>query len=131
MLYLASQSPRRRALLARLGLPFAVIDLDVPEVRHGGESPRAYVLRVATDKACAGLARVADDPSAVLVAADTEVVLDDRVFGKPADAADAVAMLGALAGRTHAVLSAVVVASAARTAHVVSCTAVTFAALTQ
>ena len=129
MLHLASQSPRRRELLARLGIDFAIVDLDVPEVRAAGESPAAYVLRVAMDKARAGLLRLAHDRDAVLLAADTEVVLDDRVFGKPADAADAVAMLCQLSGRTHAVLSAVVVASAGRVEHVVSRTAVTFAAL--
>lgn len=129
MLYLASQSPRRRELLGRLGLEFTVVDLDVPETRAAGESPQAYVLRVATDKARAGLARVAHDRDAILIAADTEVVLDDRVFGKPVDAVDAEAMLGVLSGRTHAVLSAVVVVSAVREAHVVSRTQVTFATL--
>ncbi|HRN59695.1 MAG TPA: Maf family protein, partial [Chiayiivirga sp.] len=93
MLYLASRSPRRHQLLEQLGHRFRSLDVDVPEVRAPDESPRDYVLRVALDKARAGLARCADDPVAVVLGADTEVVLDGRVFGKPADAADAAAML--------------------------------------
>ncbi len=112
MLYLASQSPRRRALLEQVDVAFEVVDVDVPEVRGAHESPRAYVERVARMKARAGLAIVAQhDPGAVVLAADTEVVLNGRVFGKPRDAADAAAMLRALAGRTHTVVSVVCCAS--------------------
>lgn len=108
MLYLASQSPRRRELLARLGVTFEIVDVEVPEVRIAPESPREYVERVARDKAAAGLRIVAArDPAAVVLGADTEVVLDGRVFGKPRDGGDAAAMLRALSGRTHAVISAV------------------------
>ena len=105
MLYLASQSPRRRQLLEQIGVAFQVIDVEVPEVRGADESPRHYVSRVARDKALAGLAAVAD-PHAVVLGSDTEVVLDDEVFGKPQDAAAAAAMLRRLSGRTHAVISA-------------------------
>ncbi|RCS31088.1 septum formation inhibitor Maf [Rhodanobacter denitrificans] len=107
MLHLASQSPRRRQLLEQLGVDFAVLDVDVPEQRAPGESPRDYVSRVARDKARAGLAALAHAGDALVLGADTEVVLDDEVFGKPRDAADAVAMLRRLSGRTHAVISAV------------------------
>ncbi|KRG78733.1 septum formation inhibitor Maf, partial [Stenotrophomonas acidaminiphila] len=62
MLYLASRSPRRNELLARLDIPFRALDLDVPEIRGADESPLAYVRRVALDKARAGLARVAAEP---------------------------------------------------------------------
>ncbi len=80
----------------------------MPEVRAAGESATDYVQRVAADKARAGLASVlATDPEAVVLGSDTEVVLDGRVFGKPVDAADAAAMLRALAGRTHQVMTAV------------------------
>jgi nucleoside triphosphate pyrophosphatase len=106
MLYLASQSPRRRQLLEQIGVAFQVIDVAVPELRGAGESPRHYVSRVARDKALAGLAAAAD-PRAIVLGSDTEVVLDDEVFGKPADAADAAAMLRRLSGRTHEVISAV------------------------
>jgi len=113
MLYLASRSPRRSELLARLGRPFQSLDLDVPEVRLAGESPREYVLRVATDKARAGLLAVAaTDPRAQVLGSDTEVVLGERVFGKPTDADDAAAMLRALSGRIHQVMTAVVLVDA-------------------
>lgn len=106
MLYLASRSPRRTQLLARLDRPFRALDLDVPEVRAAGETAQDYVRRVAIDKARAGLAVVAGDPDAVVLGADTEVVLDGEVFGKPVDAADAAAMLRRLSGRTHQVMTA-------------------------
>ena len=112
MLHLASQSPRRRELLARLGCAFTVLDAEVPEERAPGEPPEAYVRRVARDKALAGFARVRGEPQARVIGADTEVVLGDDVFGKPADAADAAAMLRRLSGRTHQVLSAVSLVSA-------------------
>lgn len=116
MLHLASQSPRRRDLLTRLGLPFGRVDVDVPEVRDAAESAADYVLRVAADKARAGFAALADD-DAVVLGADTEVVLDGEVFGKPRDAADAAAMLRRLSGRTHQVISAVVLVGAGRQVH--------------
>lgn len=111
MLYLASRSPRRSQLLAQLGHPFQTLALEVPEVRAVDESPHDYVRRVATDKAQAGLRQVqANDPAARVLGSDTEVVVDDRVFGKPADGEDAARMLRALSGRRHQVLTAVVVA---------------------
>jgi septum formation protein len=130
MLYLASQSPRRRELLARLGVRFDVLDVDVPEVRSPGESPRAYVERVARAKAEAGLRAVLErDPGARVLGADTEVVLDDRVFGKPADADAATAMLRDLSGRTHAVVS-IVCCAAPMDTHCAACeSSVTFASL--
>jgi len=107
MLYLASQSPRRRQLLEQLGSDFVVIDVDVPEQRAPGESPQAYVSRVAREKACAGLAALGNESHARVLGADTEVVLDDEVFGKPRDAGDAATMLRRLSGKTHAVISTV------------------------
>ena len=129
LLYLASRSPRRSELLARLDIPFRTLDTDVAEIRAPGESPDAYVVRVAADKARAGLALVAADPQAVVLGSDTEVVLGDRVYGKPTDAADAVAMLQSLAGRTHRVLTAVALLSAQRQAQVLVESQVTFAAM--
>lgn len=107
MLHLASKSPRRRQLLEQLGLPFAVLDVDVPEQREADESPRDYIVRVARDKARAGLDALAPATDAWVLGADTEVVLGDQVFGKPRDATDAAAMLRRLSGRTHTVISAV------------------------
>ncbi len=127
MLYLASRSPRRNELLTRLGVPFRALDLEVPEVRGAAESAEAYVRRVALDKALAGLAWVADDPQAVVLGSDTEVVLGDRVYGKPVDAADAAAMLASLAGRTHQVITAVALAAAGRHALEVVTSEVSFA----
>ncbi len=129
MLYLASRSPRRNELLARLDRPFQALDLHVPEVRSPAESAADYVQRVAADKARAGLALVAHDPDAVVLGSDTEVVLDGRVFGKPVDADDARAMLRALAGRTHQVMTAVALVAAGREQGVLVVSEVTFAAI--
>lgn len=129
MLHLASQSPRRRELLARLGVDFGVVDVDVPEQRAPGEPPEDYVRRVAREKAGAGLLEVVAVPGALVLGADTEVVLDDEVFGKPRDGADAAAMLRRLSGRTHEVISAVSLVSAGREAQVVCISQVSFAPL--
>jgi septum formation protein len=106
-LVLASRSPRRRAILDALGVEYAVVEPDVEEVREG--RPEEIVLENARRKARAGLA--GEDSGAVVLAADTEVVLDGVVFGQPADANRARASLEALSGRTHCVLTAVVLAS--------------------
>lgn len=129
MLHLASQSPRRRELLGRLGLAFGVLDVDVPERRETGEAPLDYVRRVAREKAGAGLLRVVGVPDAIVLGADTEVVLDDEVFGKPRDDRDAAAMLRRLSGRTHEVISVVSLVSASREEQAVSVSQVTFAAM--
>jgi septum formation protein len=129
MLHLASQSPRRRELLARLGLAFGVLDIDVVEHRQATELPEDYVRRVAREKAGAGLLQVMQVQDALVIGADTEVVLDDEVFGKPRDAIDAAAMLRRLSGRTHRVLSAVSVVSAGRELQALSESEVTFAEL--
>jgi septum formation protein len=129
-LFLASQSPRRRELLHQIGFDFDVLDVDVPERREPGETPADYVSRVARETAGAGLLQVAAVPGAIVIGADTEVVLDDDVFGKPADASDAQAMLRRLSGRAHQVLSAVWCVSASREEHALSISTVEFAALT-
>jgi septum formation protein len=129
MLHLASRSPRRSELLALLGLEFGVLALEVPEQRAPGEPPEDYVRRVAREKAGAGLLKVVASPGALVLGADTEVVLDDEVFGKPRDAADAAAMLRRLSGRTHRVLSAVSLVSREREAQAVSVSEVRFAEL--
>lgn len=128
-LHLASQSPRRRQLLEQLGLDFGLLDVDVPEQRLPGEPPLDYVSRVAREKAGAGLVKLGARPGAVVLGADTEVVLDDEVFGKPADAAGAAAMLHRLSGRSHRVISVVWLVDAARELHAVSLTEVRFGEL--
>jgi len=102
-LVLASGSPRRRALLAVAGFEFDVATPDVDERRHAGEDPAAMVLRLARRKAENG-AREGEDGTRVL-ACDTTVTLGGRIFGKPEDSAGIVAMILALAGRTHSVLT--------------------------
>lgn len=129
MLHLASRSPRRADLLARLGLDFGVIDLDIPEFQGADEAASDYVRRVAREKAGAGLLEVVAVPNAVVLGADTEVILAGRVFGKPADAADAAAMLRTLAGRSHEVITAVSLVSAGRELQAVSTSQVRVAAL--
>ena len=129
MLYLASKSPRRQALLEQVGLSPALLDVDVPEVRQTGEPALDYVNRVAREKAGAGLLQVVGVPQARVLAADTEVILDDAVFGKPADAADAARMLRALAGRTHVVATVVWLVHAGGEASVRALSEVTFTPL--
>ena len=114
MLHLASKSPRRSELLARLGLPFGILDLDIPEQQGATEAAADSERRVAREKAGAGLLDVVAVADAVVLGADTEVILDGMVFGKPADAVDAAAMLRRLSGQTHQVITAVAVLSAAR-----------------
>jgi septum formation protein len=129
MLYLASQSQRRYELLLQLGLAPRRLDVDVPERRLPDEPPQDYVSRVAREKAGAGLLQVMTVAGAIVLGADTEVVLEDVVFGKPADAMDAQRMLRKLSGRKHQVLSALWLVDAGREIHAVSVSEVTFTTL--
>lgn len=108
-LVLASASPRRRALLEQLGIPLRVDPPHLDERVLPGEAPGAYVLRLAREKARAVHAR---HPGATVLAADTSVVLDGVVLGKPATTDEALDMLRALSGHTHDVMTAVAVADA-------------------
>ena len=116
-LYLASGSPRRRELLTQIGVPFTVISASIDETPLADESACAYVERLARGKALAGLAMLAATearaPLAVL-GADTAVVLDGQILGKPQDRAEALAMLAALSGREHEVLTAVAITDGSR-----------------
>ncbi|CAK0748173.1 septum formation protein [Gammaproteobacteria bacterium] len=103
-LRLASTSPRRRQLLAQIGVSFSVVPVVVPEVCASDETPAAYAQRIALAKARAG---AASDDAVLVLGADTDVVVDGKVLGKPADPAQALAMLERLSGRTHEVYSAV------------------------
>lgn len=105
-LFLASTSPRRRELLAQIGAPFSLLNVNIDESLLPGESAEIYVQRLAREKADAGFAALGDD-SACVLGADTSVVLDDQVLGKPADRDEGLAMLAALSGRAHRVLTAV------------------------
>ncbi len=105
-LQLASSSPRRAELLTQIGVPFRLSVAGIEERQREGESPDDFVLRLAQEKAEAGLK--AGRPM-VTLGADTIVVCDDEVFGKPQDEADAARMLRRLSGRNHMVFSAVCV----------------------
>ena len=107
VLCLASVSPRRRELLSQIGVSHIVAGADIDETVLPGETPRAYVTRLAREKALA--VRRAGQQLPVL-AADTTVVVDGNIFGKPRDREHAVYMLGELAGRAHEVLTAVALA---------------------
>jgi septum formation protein len=100
VLVLASGSPRRRQLLEMLGIPIEVRPPHVPEVRNPGESPQAYVERLAREKA-------ASVAGPLVLGADTTVVVDGEVLEKPVDAADALRMLRRLQGRVHQVITAI------------------------
>ena len=92
-LYLASGSPRRRELLTQIGVPFTAISADIDETPLNHESPSAYVERLARGKAQAGRARLNANAQACVLGADTAVVLDGKILGKPLDEANALAML--------------------------------------
>jgi septum formation protein len=136
--YLGSQSPRRRALLEQLEIPYRMLPPDLDEdpgaleARVGAESPRTYVRRVARLKADAALRRIARHglPPAPVLAGDTTVALGQTILGKPLDADDAGRMLRALSNNVHRVLSAVVVADGRRVEQALSESRVRFRALT-
>ena len=126
--HLASKSPRRRELLAQLGLHFEVLTADVPEQPRQGETARDYALRIALEKARAVQA-TASTPLPVL-GADTDVVLDGTILGKPRDREDGIAMLLRLADREHEVYSAVALVQGTRAESALSVTRVSFGAIT-
>jgi septum formation protein len=128
-LVLASASPRRRELLAQLGIVFDVMAADVDETPRPGEDPLLYVQRLSVDKANA-VASVAG-PDALVIAADTTVDAAGRILGKPVDDADARSMLLALSGATHRVHTGVTVARGGRVVTAVETTDVTFIDVTQ
>jgi septum formation protein len=110
-LILASASPRRRDLLARAGIAFEVIPADIPERARSGEKPIAFAVRLAAEKALAVARRVGPAPRRRVLGADTIVVIDGAVLGKPRDAEDAVRLLERLVGRAHEVITAVALAA--------------------
>ena len=125
-LILASRSPRRAELLMAAGFDFTVSVADVDETPHHGEAPIDYVARLAREKACA----IAATKEEIVLAADTTVVLDGQILGKPEDAQDATRMLNALSGRRHEVMTGICLKQGDRVASEVAITAVWFASLT-
>lgn len=139
-IYLASRSPRRRELLAQIGVGFELLllrddlarGMDVDESPLPGENPHDYVLRVSHAKAEVGWLRVQQRrlPHFPVLAADTAVVLNGRIMGKPANRDAAMEMLLALSGKRHEVLTAVAVANAGRIEQKLSASIVQFGKLT-
>ncbi|MGI9225514.1 MAG: Maf family protein [Woeseiaceae bacterium] len=121
-LHLASSSPRRSAILERMGLEFSAAGVDIVEQQQAGEAADRMVVRLATEKARAALC----SPGTVVIGADTAVVLDGEVFGKPRDEADGLRMLAALSGRSHKVLTGVAVRSSGGVQSTLSVTEVRF-----
>lgn len=120
---LASSSPRRHELLRLIGVEHDVIPADADESLAPGEKPDAHAERLARAKA---EAVGADHPQSLVIGADTIVVVDERILGKPRDVADAAAMLRMLSNRTHVVMTAVAVSLAGRTLSLVEKVTVTF-----
>lgn len=125
--FLASASPRRRELLAQIGVPCMQAATQVDEQVRSGEPAADYVQRIAADKATAG-ARAAP-AGAVVLAADTAVVVDEQILGKPEDAADAARMLALLSARSHQVMTAVSLACGAERASCLVSSEVRFRAI--
>ncbi len=138
-IYLASRSPRRRELLAQVGIRFDLLlfraspreDAEVDETWLAGETPDDYVVRVARAKAVFGTGLLARRhlPARPVLAADTTLDLDGEVIGKPKDEADAAAILARLAGRSHRVLTAIAMADGNRLEHRLSASDVRFRSL--
>jgi septum formation protein len=125
-IYLASGSPRRRELLQQIGVPFRVLGTAVDEAVAAGEAAAAYVARLAAAKAEAGWEQSRDAHPAPVLAADTAVVLDGEILGKPAHREDGERMLSLLSGRTHEVLTAIALRTQAGLRSSISRSAVTF-----
>jgi septum formation protein len=124
--YLASGSPRRRELLQQIGVSFRVVGAGIDEAVRPGEAPVTYVARLAAAKADAGWTRSREPADAPVLAADTAVVLDGKILGKPADREEAEGMLRRLSGRTHEVLTAIALRAAGGLESRISRSEVTF-----
>jgi septum formation protein len=132
-IYLASASPRRQELLRQIGIGFEVLPSNVLETRAPGEAPDVYVQRVAADKArfVSHLVATRGLPPLPVLGADTEVLLDDVILGKPNDAGHAAGMLRLLAGRSHRVLTGVCVLHAGMAHEAMSESVVTFTSMSE
>ncbi len=129
-LILASQSPRRRELLAQLGYQFDCLTADIDETVHLNEQPSVYVDRLAREKATYIAQQVAE-PSTLVLGSDTTVVFNDKILGKPKDINKCIEMLSLLSNHKHQVYTSVAVAQQNKIDSVVVCTDVYFKKLTQ
>ena len=116
-IYLASNSPRRAELLQQIGVNFIQLNAAIDESRHPDEAPELYVLRLALEKARAGVAMLPKGETGPVLGADTVVVCEQAILGKPADREAAVAMLGSLSGQGHRVMTAVALVDATGEEH--------------
>jgi septum formation protein len=128
---LASASERRSRLLAQIGVRHEVMAMDLDETQRDGEPAPDYVVRLAREKAEAAARRLGTRAGRAVLAADTAVVLDGRLYGKPVDEAECVAILAALAGRTHEVLTAIALLHAGTLRTAASASRVTFRAIAE
>lgn len=127
MIYLASQSPRRKELLQQINIAFRPLDVSIDEMAHPGEKPSEYVRRMAQGKAQAGQALLSGDERRVpVLGADTIVTLGGDMLGKPEGREHGLQMLGRLSGKTHQVLSAVALLTDTRVAVELCISEVTF-----
>jgi septum formation protein len=132
LVYLASASPRRRQLLAQIGVPFQVLNVEVDETLGAAEAPLRYVSRLAEAKALAGArqSRAPGEPPALVLGADTAVLVGEQILGKPQNQDAAEYMLRLLSARAHQVLTAVALATPAGVMSRVSISEVTFREIT-
>lgn len=130
-IYLASASPRRRELLRQIGVSHEIISTDIDENPIAGERPDQYVIRLAQAKASAGAVASRGKANLPVLGADTAVVIDGMILGKPADEAEGVAMLLRLSGRSHTVYTAVAVVRDEIHRCLLSTSTVTFRAITE
>lgn len=128
MLYLASQSPRRRELLEQIQVAYQTLSVDTDESVQPNEIPETYVQRVALQKAAAGFAL---KPQDCVLGADTSVIYQQQILGKPIDKTDAYRMLTMLSGQTHQVMTAVAIVSVQQQLCSLNISQVTFRDLTE
>jgi len=130
-IYLASQSPRRRELLEQIGIYPNVVTADIDECPHPDEAPAEYVIRLALEKAKAVHATLSEDNLLPVLAADTSVVVNNRILGKPQNRNDALAIMQQLSGRTHKVLTGVALVNNEKISSRLSVSNVTFRPVTK
>ncbi|MGX5173533.1 Maf family protein [Aliikangiella sp. IMCC44653] len=132
--YLASQSPRRKELLTQIKVQFESLNVDIDESVNPSESALDYVSRMAQEKACAGendlLKQGVNPASCIILGADTSVILNQKILGKPKNDAQAMQMLQSLSGQTHQVITSVCARANSRSKVVNSITQVTFGEIT-
>ena len=130
-IYLASKSPRRNQLLKQTGLPFETLDIEVDETWDGLENANRYVSRLALEKAKTGISSLEVKHDAIVIGADTAVVLDHIILGKANNTHEAASILKTLSGRTHHVYTAIAVVTENKTETVVNISHVSFKPLTE